>query len=124
MQKLTQLIAKCRKHLVVGFARASGAPSFGAGWHKQIRVTNLENLWPLDLYHRAISNAVDSENPYSTPDKQQLRCYSSTNFGEHVAEVISAIASRMMCDSPMRYQRRGAARSFAACSKRSQAAAE
>jgi hypothetical protein len=35
MQKLAQLIAKCRKHLVLGFADPSGRASFRTGLHKE-----------------------------------------------------------------------------------------
>jgi hypothetical protein len=35
MQKLAQLIAKCRKHLVLGFAEPSGRASFRTGLHKE-----------------------------------------------------------------------------------------
>jgi hypothetical protein len=37
MQKLAQLVAKCRKHLVLGFADPSGRASFRTGLHKEIR---------------------------------------------------------------------------------------
>jgi hypothetical protein len=36
MQRLPQLIANCRKHLVLGFAGPSGWASFRTGLHKEI----------------------------------------------------------------------------------------
>jgi hypothetical protein len=43
MQKLAQLIAKCRKDLVLGFAEPSGRASFRTGLHK-VLIRNLQNL--------------------------------------------------------------------------------
>src|SRR3954466_9134715 len=63
MQKLPQLIAKCRKHLVLGFADPSGRSSCRTGLHKEFNQEPAK--WPCAVYGKAISNPVDDENLYN-----------------------------------------------------------